>query len=115
MLNTEEECSGGTGFYRSKSPQADRMPADPDQHKALHEQIFTGSNYELGTDYFMQDYENYWDLLGIIPMKYNRLLVYPGIFFHGAWHEDDAFRDCYRINQAMFLKDVTYDMNFWGT
>lgn len=115
MLNTEEECSGGTGFYRSKSPQADRMPADPDNHKALHEQIFTDSNYELGTDYFMQDYENYWDLLGIIPMKYNRLLVYPGIFFHGAWHEDDAFKDCYRINQAMFLKDVTYDMNFWGT
>jgi hypothetical protein len=29
MLNTEEECSGGTAFYRAKSPRRDRMPADP--------------------------------------------------------------------------------------
>ena len=113
MLNTEQECSGGTAFYRSKSPRHDRMPADPVRHKEIHEQIFTGDNYETGTRYFMENYEKHWEVLGVIPMKYNRLLVYPGIMFHGAWHEPNAFKDYFRINQAMFLNDITYDMDYW--
>ena len=61
----------------------------------------------------MENFDQYWEVLGIIPMVYNRLLVYPGVMFHGAWHERNSFRNHYRINQAMFIGDVTYDMSFW--
>ena len=67
MLNTQEECSGGTGFYRSKSPQADRMPADPDQHKTLHDQIFTGSNYESGMTTSCKIMTNIGNYLALFP------------------------------------------------
>jgi hypothetical protein len=113
MLNTEAECSGGTAFYRCKSPRLDRMPADPERHREVHERIFSGDNYETGSHYFMENYEKYWEVLGVVPMKFNRMLVYPGVFFHGAWHEQNAFSDCYRINQVMFIGDVTYDSDYW--
>ena len=114
MLNTEDECAGSTAFYRCKSPLLDRMPADPEHHKELHEQIFTGANFETGSRYFMENYDEYWEVIGIVPMVYNRLLVYPGVMFHGAWHEHNSFKDCFRINQAMFIGDVSYDMDYWG-
>ena len=113
MLNTEQECSGGTAFYRSKNPPLDRMPADPTMHEVVHKTIFTKNNYETGSNYFMENFDEYWEVLGIIPMVYNRLLVYPGVMFHGAWHEQNSFKNHYRINQAMFIGDVTYDMSFW--
>ena len=113
MLNTEQECSGGTAFYRSKNPPLDRMPADPIIHEKVHKKIFTTDNYETGSQYFMENFDKYWEVLGVVPMVYNRLLVYPGVMFHGAWHLHNSFKNHFRINQAMFIDDVTYKHDFW--
>ncbi|MGY9014524.1 MAG: hypothetical protein ACKVG9_04420, partial [Rhodospirillales bacterium] len=57
--------------------------------------------------------EKDWEVLDVLPMQFNQIVIYPGFYFHGAWHEHNAFKYYYRINQVMFFGDVDFDPNFW--
>ena len=113
-LNTPEECSGGTAFYRKKNPKMDFMPTAPGAYDKAYEKIYPADEaWEDGSSYFNEIYEEYWERLDMLPMQFNQLVIYPGVFFHGAWHEQNAFKDYFRVNQVMFFDDVVFDPNYW--
>ena len=108
-FNTDEECKGGTAFYKSKSPPLDHMPPIPAEYEEVAKQVYTtDKEWEDGTNYFSQSYAKDWDIIDVVEAKFNRLLIYPGIYFHGAWHEHNAFKDYFRVNQVMFFDQVKY-------
>ncbi|MEQ8195395.1 MAG: DUF6445 family protein [Rhodospirillales bacterium] len=108
-FNTDEECSGGTAFYRRKNPPYDHMPPTKAAYDEAEKRVYTPDmEWEDGTHYFCTTYRDHWDVIDVVPAKFNRLLIYPGIYFHGAWHEQNAFKDYYRVNQVMFFDNVTY-------
>lgn len=85
-LNTAEEASGGTQFYKVK--RGTRELDDRDEAKDT-----------------MVDVTGYEVLLSL-PMRYNRLVLYTGAYHHGAWFDkaSDAIYDRFwRITQVAFL------------
>jgi hypothetical protein len=71
-LNTDDQCHGGTGFWRHKPTglyaMPDTMPPDEEQEmvKQWQEQSF-------------------WQLAGFVGMRFNRLIVYPTKMFHSRY------------------------------
>ncbi len=77
-LNTPEECAGGTSFY-------------------------TKLNDDPPTEY-VTDSTDSWELLGIAPMVYNRMVLYIQSVPHTAYVKPGMFTgDLYRLNQQFFI------------
>lgn len=106
-LNLDEECSGGTAFYRHRRLQIEQLPREADAYDHLSGQIFQGAEREDGTDYFHEWFPT-WEPTHLVEMKFNRLLMWPGVAFHGAWHEHNSFKDTWRINQVVFFDGIEY-------
>jgi hypothetical protein len=114
MLNTPEECAGGTAFYRSRAPALTCMPIQADEYRARRGQVYTGTRNEVGAGYFLDGWEQYWERVATVEMRFNRLLIYPGVLFHGHWHAPGSFVDCWRVNQAMFFEEPAFGAAYSG-
>tara|TARA_B100000131_G_C18019913_1_gene574118 strand:+ start:252 stop:1067 length:816 start_codon:yes stop_codon:yes gene_type:complete len=111
FLNPNEECRGGTAFYRNKihdvhdlndisalSSLVNIDPFDWFREMMMNEVSISSieDNVIIGSD-------DRWELLEIIPMKYNRMILYNGMRFHNPYIESEWFRDYYRISQQFFF------------
>jgi hypothetical protein len=102
-LNTPEECSGGTAFYRNKKT-------------GLEYSLFTEKdNPVLNNHEYLTDSNKDWELIDIIEMKYNRFVMYQGNIFHSAYIKSNWFRDYYRLVQAYFFMSVVSPTTILGT
>jgi len=104
FFNTNEECNGGTGIYRSKYANDIRLV---DEDNELEDHVIGTEAFmpaEDGSVYYHDDWDRYWALEEVIPMAYNRCILYPGYLFHAAYHTDNAFKDYPRIAQVCFLE-----------
>ncbi|SCA58380.1 Uncharacterized protein AB751O23_AA_00490 [Chlamydiales bacterium SCGC AB-751-O23] len=106
-LNTNEESLGGTSFYKNKALNLNYMPLN----KEAEGKVYIEANQEDGTSYFHKNVDDFWELTHQVPMAFNRLIVYPGRLFHGAWQESSWFSEYYRINQVFFFPKVKYHSN----
>ena len=105
-LNTDDECNGGTSFYKHiptgkevvTSREELRMINDPKNFDATEEQM----NYFRNLKDFVTDSNEEWELIDLIPMKFNRAIFYPGNIFHSGYIKRDWFLDNYRITQNIF-------------
>ncbi len=87
-LNTPPECEGGTGFW-----EYDGIQAPPNDMPAIKDDV-PFVNKDVGP----------WKLLDIVPMKFNRLILYPIYMFHHPYIDENMKFDgkpTYRINQVM--------------
>jgi hypothetical protein len=71
-LTPPEHCQGGTAFWQHRSTGLERLPVDSD----------AGTLALLGRD--GQD-QSAWNLVGLVGMKWNRLVLYPGDLFHSRF------------------------------
>ncbi|WP_294332974.1 DUF6445 family protein [uncultured Sphingomonas sp.] len=101
-LNLPSEAHGGTAIYRSRHSGQPRIfareyllrKAAPEQFPYLNED---------GLCYYALDWQEHWELAYLLEMKFNRLVLYPGYMYHGAYHVDNAFRQYPRITQTCFI------------
>ncbi len=108
-LNTADECHGGTGFYRSKfNGVLNLFDLKRHEKEALDAHQDREGLVETGADYFLHDWQAHWSLDYVAEMRFNRLVMYNGPTFHGAYHTDGHFRDHPRINHMMFFDDITF-------
>lgn len=124
-LNPEELCSGGTGLYRHRLTGLDRIPIAlthdlihlARQHGFPADKLRTEDGYAefLNTVFFNPDFapkENtyindgneFWELLFLIQMKPNRLVIFDGRMFHSQYILPDQFKDYFRINQILYFR-----------
>ena len=110
-LNTNDESEGGTAFYRNKihdihdlidvSALSSLDYEDPFKwfQKMMDDELFISKKSDV-----VIDSDDRWELLEVIPMKYNRLVIYNGMRFHNPYIKLDWFKDYYRISQQFFFK-----------
>lgn len=80
-LNSEEQCQGGTAFWRNKRLNSDTLPP-PDL------QVEGGLAYSPGVANLLNaegNDESKWELKSVIGMKPNRLIMYPTHYFHSRY------------------------------
>ena len=59
---------------------------------------------ETGAIYYDTEWEDFWSIQKILPMKFNRCIMYEGHLFHGAYHVDNNFKEYPRLGQACFIQ-----------
>lgn len=102
FLNTDEECRGGTAFYRHVETGLECLPGEWLAARDFEREYLSGGQSEA--DNYWLAHRGMWEPIGQATMKFNRLVVFPGHLFHGAWHEPGWFKDYPRITQVFFSK-----------
>jgi len=97
-LNKGKECKGGTGFYNYKGNQVN----------PFQDGIWGNKKKDWGDlpeeEHYIEDSKGPWELVHLAEMKYNRMVMYPDNFLHGAYDKPDFFTDdLYRLVQVFFL------------
>ena len=95
-LNKDEECKGGTAFYRHKKTGIEFVKGIDDFTKVFESEK---SSY----DNFITDSNDDWELLELIEMKFNRMVMYPPNIYHSGYISRKDFIDYDRITQLGFF------------
>jgi hypothetical protein len=99
-LNNEDEVSGGTAFFRNKMT-GNIDATKPEDIKFLKDYPQT---HENGIDYWSPT--EYWDVTGFIPMRPNRLIVFPAQYYHASYHPLDDFYYSPRLSLVYWMKEL---------
>lgn len=80
-LSKDQDCVGGTDFYRHKASNSDTAPLNNDELKQRgfnHYQEFWDDLKVTGSQ------PEHWQLTSHVPMKYNRLVLFRPWLYHNA-------------------------------
>lgn len=97
-LNRDEECSGGTAFFRFRKSHS--LALDEAYARAVHENPHLT---ETGRDYWPDQSQDAWERVGVVDMAPGRLLIFPSEFFHAAYHPRDSFYEWPRLTLAFWM------------
>ncbi|HEX3141937.1 MAG TPA: DUF6445 family protein [Rhizobacter sp.] len=77
-----DESRGGTGFYRHNATGCQRITAENRQHylDVCHEEV----KHRLPPARYFDRSDERFTFLGMMPARFNRLVVYPGSLLHTA-------------------------------
>ena len=108
-LNTDDECRGGTGFYKHKETNIqntkdmiDYTDGTWDSVKLVLDKFVRETNEKCVE--WISDTDEVWELLYLAEMKYNRAIFYSGDNFHSPYIKKGWFEDYNRITQPLFLQ-----------
>lgn len=82
LLHLSELLSSGTSFYRSRISGLQRLAQESDyqEHERFMKEVAAGrtaGSYDL-------EQSPYWELVGSIEARFNRMIFYPGDIFHAV-------------------------------
>ena len=124
-LNPEEMCSGGTGLYRHCPTGLTRVPIGltpelsglarqhgisaqalrtADGYADCMNRVFFRPEYAVKENQYINDGNEYWELLYKIEMKPNRLVIFDGRMFHSQHIAPAQFREYFRMNQILYFQ-----------
>lgn len=124
-LNPDELCSGGTGLFRHRPTGLDRLPiavnaevaelarrhgmppsrlTREDGYAEFMNTVIFNPSYAGKENGYINDGNEFWELLFLIEMRPNRLVIFDGRMPHSQHIQPDKFRDYYRINQILYFK-----------
>jgi len=98
-LNSPDECSGGTGFFKFRKTQS--LTADDRFQDAVKHDMRLKENKE--GEYWPRDPDHYWENIGTISMVTGRMLIFPAQYFHAAFHPEDSFFDFPRLTLVFWM------------
>lgn len=124
-LNPDEFCSGGTGLYRHRPTGLDRIPIDVTpplvqlaQRQGISAQALKteegyaefmntaifNPDYAVKENAYINDGNQYWEMLFLIEMKPNRLVIFDGRMPHSQHIAPGQYQDLFRINQILYFQ-----------
>jgi hypothetical protein len=124
-LNPSESCIGGTGLYRHLPTNLERLSVSPNQEirnlaerlELSDEFLKTQEGYEnfqnsmifnplfaCRNNTYINDGNQFWDLVFLIDMKPNRLIIFDGRCFHSQYIQPEHYTEAFRVNQILYLK-----------
>nr|BCU99777.1 MAG: hypothetical protein CM15mV30_0710 [uncultured marine virus] len=85
-LNKDKDCNGGTAFYEEDN---------------LNE--FVG---HMEDDNIQVDISQHYTLIDVVKASFNKCVIYPGWWVHGAYIDDHSFYsgNRWRKNQVYFFE-----------
>ena len=123
-LNPAQSCVGGTGIFRHRLTDLERLPPTPNQEirnladrlELSDEFLKTQDGYEnfqssmifnplfaCNENRYINDGNEFWELLKIIEMKPNRLIIFDGRCFHSQYIKPEHYNEAFRVNQILYL------------
>lgn len=126
-LNPAQSCLGGTGLYRHRPTGLERVPIVPDetirrladQLELSEEFLASPEGYEnfqnsmifnplfaRRDETYINEGNEYWELLHLIEMKPNRLIIFDGRCFHSQFIHQGDYEQAFRVNQVLYLRGV---------
>ncbi|MDH5698689.1 MAG: DUF6445 family protein [Nitrospirota bacterium] len=123
-LNPADSCTGGTGVYRHRPTGLERVPPMPDatirqlanQLELSDEFLTSPEGYEnfqnsmifnplfaCRDNAYINDGNEYWELLKLIEMRPNRLMMFDGRCFHSQYIQSSDYNQAFRVNQILYL------------
>jgi len=123
-LNPAQSCVGGTGLFRHLPTGLERLSITPNQEirdladrlELSDEFLQSAEGYEnfqnsmifnplfaCRENTYINDGNEYWELLKLIEMKPNRLIIFDGRCFHSQYIKSDQFTEAFRVNQILYL------------
>tara|TARA_B100000123_G_scaffold82881_1_gene59773 strand:- start:4172 stop:4879 length:708 start_codon:yes stop_codon:yes gene_type:complete len=94
-LNTANESKGGTSFYNFGGKEYYDDPS------VKHTYDVAG---KLPVTKYISDTIHDWEMIGMVPMKFNRMVLYNQAVLHSAYVKEGMFEgDEYRLNQQFFI------------
>ena len=126
-LNPADSCVGGTGLYRHRPTGLERVPIVPDQGiqsladrlELSDEFLNSAEGYENfqnsmifnplfanRDNTYINDGNEYWELLKLIEMKPNRLIIFDGRCFHSQYITTSQYTEAFRVNQVVYLSQT---------
>ncbi|MEZ6188837.1 MAG: DUF6445 family protein [Planctomycetota bacterium] len=124
-LNQSGECHGGTGIYRHVLTGLERVPHavnddlralaaghgyhparldEPDGLKRFEDAIVFNPLFAAKENRYIDDGNEFWELLYLVKMRFNRLVIFDGRMPHSQHLSLEAYRDTVRLNQILYLK-----------
>lgn len=133
-LTPNELCKGGTGFYRNRATGAEEKPPSPmwlSENRVTDSVVNALGKYNIyrayrassfnsyeefrksipskthGNRYQLSTSNEHWELRQVVPMKYNRLILYPAFAIHKAIYQEDDFdgpEENRRLTENFFFK-----------
>jgi hypothetical protein len=97
-LNSREESSGGTAFFRFR-PSNSLIFDEPYARAVQANQKIA----ETGLDYWPNQPDETWELVGSVDMVPGRMLIFPSEYFHAAYHPLDSFTEFPRLTLAFWM------------
>ncbi len=82
MLYLCDERHGGTAFYRHKASGLQQITAD--QRERYGELIYAEMERHPAPPRYFSDSDDCFELLGMLPARFNRLVAYRGSLLHSA-------------------------------
>jgi hypothetical protein len=101
FLNSEEECSGGTAFFKNKILNKDNSYLDKETEQFY---LQNPDSMENGYDYWAN--EKYWQLTSYVEMKPNRMIIFPSHYLHAAYHPENNFFNNPRLTLVFWLTEI---------
>lgn len=127
-LNPQESCVGGTGLFRhrltglerlSKTPNheirelADRLElsdeflASQEGYENFQQSMIFNPLFACRDNTYINDGNEFWELLYLIEMKPNRLIIFDGRCFHSQYIKPEHYTSAFRVNQILYLRSET--------
>ncbi len=123
-LNPSESCIGGRGLFRHRLTGLERLPITPNQEirdladklELSDEFLKSQEGYEnfqnsmifnplfaVQENTYINDGNEFWELLTLLEMKPNRLIIFDGRMFHSQYIKPDQYLEAFRVNQILYL------------
>jgi hypothetical protein len=103
-MNKDEDGASGTSFHTSKfNNVANINNLTFNEHRAMNDFYAFHKLSEDGTNYYLEDYDKYWEEADYVESKFNRLVVFRGDIWHSAKHTGSQFMNEPRKNFITFL------------
>lgn len=104
-LSRPEDCRGGTEFFRHKPTGMERCPLTPEELAAAGMQSFDDI-----VDNIMKPHSrdrSKWEQTMLVPMKFNRLILFRPWFWHGAGPGFGDHSENARLIYLLFFRQAT--------
>lgn len=132
-LNPAQSCMGGTGLYRHRPTGLERVPTMPDDTiRQLADQLELSDEFLASPDgyenfqnsmifnplfarrdpSFINEGNEYWELIHLIDMQPNRLIIFDGRCFHSQFIRPGDYDQAFRVNQILYLRQKDAQLPF---
>lgn len=124
-MNTPDQCSGGTALYRHRLTGLEKIPLAPTPgilalaaelgtnpetlktaagYKAFQDSIVFNPLFAAKGNSYVNDGNEFWELLHLVEMKFNRLVLVDGRIPHSQHLSGDSFSKYPRVTQTFYFK-----------
>ena len=86
---------------------SDEFLSSPEGYENFQNSMIFNPLFACRDNRYINDGNDYWELLQLIEMKPNRLMMFDGRCFHSQYIHPGDYDQAFRVNQILYLRQET--------